>query len=552
MIRRADLFDRRHLRGDLAGGLTTAVVSLPLALAFGVASGAGPQAGLYGAILVGFWAALLGGTSTLISEPTGPMTLMMTVVFTQISATHPEEALAIGAAVVILAGAFQIVFGLLDMGRYITLMPYSVISGFMSGIGILLVVQQVGPLLGHPSPPGGTLAVIRALPDMVSAIRWPEFVLGAACLTVLVAYPPAWVRRAPPRLLVLAGGTLLTWAFFGPGELRVIGEMPRGIPLPRMPLITPDLVGRILVDSLLLALLGSIDTLLTAMIADSLTRTEHNSRRELIGQGIANVLSGWMGGLPGAGATTGTVVNIQAGAGTPRAGLIRALVLFAAMWVAAPLLRGVPLVVLAAITAKVGIDILDWSFLRRAHRVSPTATGIMYGVMFLAVTVDIMVAVGIGVFIANLVTIERLSRLHGSQVRMIDPASDIDLPMSPEEKELLDRGQGRIVIFHLSGPMIFGVAKAIAREHGAIRQARVLIVDLSDVPILATTVGLAIENVIRDAQALGCAVLVAGAGQSLRDRLEGLGLIGRDSGTELLDTRSVALRRAVDILAARP
>ncbi|HMP89024.1 MAG TPA: SulP family inorganic anion transporter [Kiritimatiellia bacterium] len=549
MITFRDIFSKAHLKGDVLGGVTTAIVSLPLALAFGVSSGAGAQAGLYGAVLVGFWAACFGGTRTLISEPTGPMTLMMTAVMIKIAATHPEHALPLGFTVVVLAGIFQILFGILKLGRYITIMPYSVISGFMSGIGVLLVILQIPALLGHPSVPGGAPGVLSALPSLLNAVLWPEIILGSLALGALFLLPVAWRKVVPPQLLVLIAGTLCAWLFFNEQTLRVIGNIPMGLPSFQWPVWNGDLIGMILVDALLLALLGCIDTLLTAMIADSLTRTQHDSNRELIGQGIANTLAGLFGGLPGAGATMGTVVNIQSGAGSPRAAMIRAMTLLGVILVAAPILSKVPLAVLAAVTMKVGVDILDWSFLRRAHRVSWSATLIMYGVLFITVMVDIMVAVGIGVFIANVITIDRLSRLQASQIKTVDPASDDSLRLSADERALLEKGRGRILIFHLSGPMIFGVAKAIAREQSALRNAKVLIVDLSDVPMLATTVGLAIENVIRDAEAADCVVIVAGAGPKIRDRLTGLGLIGPAAKTRVAETRKNALALAVNALA---
>jgi len=260
-------------RGDLWGGLTTAIISLPMALAFGVASGAGPQAGLYGAVMVGFWAAVFGGSRTLISEPTGPMTLMIATVMTGIAARYPEDALAMTFAVIVLAGIFQMAFGLLKLGRYITLMPYSVISGFMSGIGVLLMILQIAPLLGHAVPPGGAPGVIAGLPDMLRGLHLPEFLLGVISLVVLFAFPSSWRRKFPPQLAVLIFGTIYAAIFFNGAELRIIGAIPMGLPSFQLPMISMDMMGKIFVDALLLAMLGSIDTVLTAMIADSLSRT---------------------------------------------------------------------------------------------------------------------------------------------------------------------------------------------------------------------------------------------------------------------------------------
>ncbi len=547
----SQLFSRHGWKGDLAGGLTTAIVSLPMALAFGVASGAGAQAGLYGAVMVGFWAALFGGSRTLISEPTGPMTLMMATVMTNLVARYPGDPLAAGFAVIVLAGLFQILFGVIKLGRYITLMPYSVISGFMSGIGLLLIVLQLPPLLGHAAPPGGAPGVLVALPGLLASARPVEVLLGLLALIMLFAFPASWRRYLPPQLAVLVLGSLYAGVFFESAGLRVIGEIPMGLPHFRWPHFAPELAGELIVDALLLAMLGCIDTVLTAMISDSLTRTRHDTNRELIGQGIANTMSGLFGGLPGAGATMGTVVNIQAGATSPRAGAIRAIILLVVMVAAAPLLTGVPMVILAAITLKVGLDILDWSFLRRAHRASLTSAVIMYGVMTVTVLVDIMVAVGIGVFISNLITIDRLSRLQAGQVRTLLSAGDDPVEWSPEEKRLLDQAGGQVVVLHLSGPMIFGVARAISLEQEAMQQARVLIVDLGDVPMLSITVALSLGNVVRDVQAHGCTVLVAGASSSIRERLAGLGMVGPDTQTIEVANRSEALRQS-HALVARP
>ncbi|MGA1193582.1 MAG: SulP family inorganic anion transporter [Kiritimatiellia bacterium] len=536
-------------RGDLWGGLTTAIISLPMALAFGVASGAGPQAGLYGAVMVGFWAAVFGGSRTLISEPTGPMTLMIATVMTGIAARYPEDALAMMFAVIVLAGIFQMAFGLLKLGRYITLMPYSVISGFMSGIGVLLMILQIAPLLGHAVPPGGAPGVIAGLPDMLRGLHLPEFLLGVISLVVLFAFPSSWRRKFPPQLAVLIFGTIYAAIFFNGAELRIIGAIPMGLPSFQLPMISMDMMGKIFVDALLLAMLGSIDTVLTAMIADSLSRNRHDTNRELVGQGIANTFSGFFGGLPGAGATMGTVVNIQSGASTRVAGMTRALILLVVIMAAAPLLTNVPMVILAAITFKVGLDILDWSFLRRAHRVSRTASFIMYGVLAVTVLVDIMVAVGVGVFIANIITIDRLTRLQSANIKLINAVSDHPVDLMPEEKAILDAAAEKIVMLHFSGPMIFGVARSISLEQDAMRDANVLVLDLTEVSFLSVTVALALENVIREAAASDCVVIIAAASDKIYDRLKALGLLGAGTSVFTDETRSKALCRARDIVA---
>lgn len=542
------MLSRKGLAGDFFGGITTAIVSLPLALAFGVASGAGAQAGLYGAVLVGLFAALFGGTRTLISEPTGPMTLMFTAVLTNLAARHPEHVLPLGFTAVMIAGVTQITVGSLKLGRFITLMPYGVVSGFMSGIGVLLIVLQIPAFFGQPSPGGGALGIARALPDLLRDIRWPEFLLAAGSFALIWIQPASWRRWIPPKLTALIAGTVIATVWMDSMRLRRIGEIPTGLPSLRLPVLNPDLLLEVLLDGMILGLLGCVDALLTAKIADSLTRTQHDSNRELIGQGIGNLVSGIFGGLPGAGATMGTVVNIQSGAQTPRSGIFRALILLIIAIAAGPLMQNVPLAVLSAITVKAGISILDWSFLRRAHRVSMTSTYLMYGVMLLTVFVDVIVAVGVGMFIANILTIDNLSKHQQTQIKTIDPSSDEGVLLTDEERTLFELAHGKVVLFHMSGPMIFGVADAIARQQSAMREAHALILDLSDVTIFGTTAGLSIENVIRDALAAGAQVFVAGAKGKARDRLIRLQLLGPDSPVHDCATRVDALKAALAVL----
>jgi SulP family sulfate permease len=540
----------RNVRGDVFGGVTAAVIALPMALAFGVASGAGAASGLYGAVLVGFFAALFGGTPTLISEPTGPMTVVFTAVIAQLIASDPENGMAMAFTVVMLAGIFQIVFGLLKLGRYVTLMPYPVISGFMSGIGIILIILQLGPFLGHATPKGGVIGTLTSLPTMVSTLDPAEVALGVFSLAVLFLVPKQLKRWVPPQLLVLVAGTLLSLTVFANADLRLIGEIPTGLPSLELPTFQASQVQTMLVNGLVLGMLGCIDALLTAMIADSVTRTQHDSNKELIGQGIGNLVSGLFGGMPGAGATMGTVVNIQAGGKTALSGLVRAVILLVVVLWAAPLTQTIPLAVLAGIAVKVGFDILDWSFLRRAHNVSWKGTAIMYGVMFLTVFVDLIVAVGVGVFIANMLTIDRLSKLQSEQVKAINDFDD-DVPMTAEDKALIDQANGRVLVFHLSGPMIFGVARAISQEHTAMDAHDVLIVDLQDVPHLGVTAALALENAIQDASDAGRPVFLAGARGKTLSRLEKLGALRFVPPEHLLENRTEALKAALRLLAAQ-
>ena len=538
-----------NLRGDIFGGVTAAVIALPMALAFGVASGAGPTAGLYGAVLVGFFAALFGGTPTLISEPTGPMTVVMTAIIAKLVADDPQNGMAMAFTVVMMAGVFQIIFGLLKLGRYVTLMPYTVISGFMSGIGVILIILQIGPFLGQDSPKGGVVGTITSLPDLLSNAVLPEVLLAVFTIGVLFLMPKRFKRILPPQLVVLIAGTLLSIAVFSDAGIRRIGEIPTGLPALQMPTFTAAQFQIMLIDALVLAALGCIDALLTSMVADSLTRTQHKSDKELIGQGIGNLVSGIFGGLPGAGATMGTVVNIQAGGRTALSGLVRALLLMVVVLGAASLIAPIPLAVLAGIAMKVGFDILDWSFLKRAHSVSLKGTMIMYGVLLLTVFVDLIVAVGVGMFIANILTIDRLTKLQSQDVKTItDADEDGDLQMTPEEQALLDQANGRVLLFHLSGPMIFGVAKAIAREHNAMDDHDILLLDLHDVPMLGVTASLSLENMIQDACEHERAVFVAGASEQAMRRLDKLGVRRFVPDEHIVQTRAQALQGALDML----
>lgn len=508
----------QNLRGDIFGGVTAAVIALPMALAFGVASGAGASAGLWGAVLVGFFAALFGGTPTLISEPTGPMTVVMTAVIANLTASNPDNGLAMAFTVVMMAGIFQIIFGLLRLGKYVTMMPYTVVSGFMSGIGIILVILQLAPFLGQASPKGGVIGTLRAIPELLANIQPAETMLAAVAVAIIWFMPSKIKRIVPPQLVALIVGTLLSLVLFPGLEIRRIGEISAGFPAMQMPTFTLSQLQLMFVDAAVLGMLGCIDALLTSVVADSLTRTEHDSNKELIGQGLGNLMSGLFGGIAGAGATMGTVVNIQTGGRTALSGLTRAGVLLVVILGAANLAATIPLAVLAGIAFKVGIDIIDWSFLKRAHQISVKGAMIMYGVITLTVLVDLITAVGIGVFVANILTIDRMSALQSKAVQTITYADDA-IQLNSDEKRWLDEGNGRVLLFQLSGPMIFGVAKAISRQHNAISDCDAIVFDLSDVPHLGVTASLALENAIREAVEEGRKVFIVGAAGQTKRRL---------------------------------
>ena len=537
-----------NLRGDLFGGLTAAVIALPMALAFGVASGAGATAGLWGAVLVGLFAALFGGTPTLISEPTGPMTVVMTAVIAGLTARNPEHGLAMAFTVVMLAGVFQIGFGLLRLGRYVTQMPYTVISGFMSGIGLILIILQLGPFLGQASPKGGVIGTLQSLPELIAGARPLEVCLALITLAILWFTPKQLKKIAPPQLIALLVGTLVSLPLvsgFGSDDIRRIGEIASGFPQLQLPMFSAAELQLMVVDAAVLGMLGCIDALLTSVVADSLTRTEHNSNKELVGQGLANIASGVFGGLPGAGATMGTVVNIQAGGRSALSGIVRAVILMVVVLAAAPLASTIPLAVLAGIALKVGIDIIDWDFLQRAHHLSVKAAVITYGVIALTVLVDLITAVGIGVFVANVLTIDRMSALQSRKVKTISTADD-DVELTDEEQVLLDQASGKVLLFQLAGPMIFGVAKAISREHNAIGNCQAVVFDLSEVSHLGVTAAIALENAVKEAIEESRQVFLVGATGSTEKRLQKLKLLDRLPQSHITGDRLDALRLAVN------
>lgn len=539
--------NRSNLRGDILGGVTAAIVSLPLALTFGVASGVGPEAGLYGAIIIGLFASLFGGTPTLISEPTGPMTVIMAAVVTTLIADNPDNGLAMAFTVVMIAGLTQIAFGVMKLGKYITMMPYSVISGFMSGIGCILIVMQLAPAMGSAAPSGGVSGTLTSLPEIIANISFVELGMALATIAILFLTPKKLKNILPPQLIALVMISIVSVIFFQSVDIRRIGEINVSLPSLVLPEFTPEQIKTMVLDGIVLGMLGCIDSMLTSVIADNLTRSEHKSDKELIGQGVGNMMSGLFGGLPGAGATMGTVVNIQAGAKTALSGLVRVSVLVVAIFGASGLISVIPIAVLAGIAVKVGIDILDWSFIKRAHKVSKQSSLIMYAVLLLTVFVDLVVAVGIGVFIANIITIEKLS---ASQAKNIKAISDVDgrLPLTIEQRQLLNKANGEILFFYLSGTMIFGVSKALSRELSSMTEHKVIIIDLSDVSFLDDTIALAIENLIKDANQLEKHIIMLVKQDSSKKKLQKMGFTEILPPDAFVQNRTEALTKATEWL----
>jgi len=530
-----------NLRGDIYGGLTTAVVALPLALAFGVASGAGALAGLYGAIFTGFFAALFGGTPAQVSGPTGPMTVVMALVITHF-AGHP----AVAFTIVMIGGLFQILFGLLKLGRYINLVPYPVISGFMNGIGCIIIILQLAPLVGQAAPAGVMLVKLAALPQLLLQPQPHALLLGAVTLAIVYLTPARIGRLLPAPLLALIAGSLLAKLWFG--DVPVIGSIPTGLPSMHIPAVTVADIPQMIRYGLVLAFLGSIDTLLTSLIADSITRTHHHSEKELIGQGIGNTIAGLFGAIPGAGATMRTVVNVRAGGRTPLSGVLHSVVLLGVALGFGSLVESIPYAVLAGILVKVGTDIIDWRYLKRIHRAPRAGVIIMLTTLTLTIVVDLITAVAVGMVMASVLFVKRMADSQMKSMRLVFAPDQVD-DLTPEEADILERAGGRIVLFHLEGPLSFGSAKDVARMLSSSKNQDVLIIDLSDVPFIDSSASIALEEVVQEAHADRDLVILCGLRTNVRDTLGKIGLLERIPTDCICKDRSAALLRADAFLA---
>ena len=533
--------DWRQWRGDLTGGVTAAVVALPLALAFGNAA-LGPGGaiyGLYGAIITGFLAALFGGTPAQVSGPTGPMSVTVAGVVSSLAVAGISRELNQGAmlsmvmAAVVLGGVLQILMGLLRLGRYITLVPYSVVSGFMSGIGVIILCLQVGPLLGISSQ-GGVLSSLR----MVGTDFTPNpaaVAVGVSTLIVVFATPRRVTKVMPSPLLALLLITpIALWVF--PEDLPRIGSIPEGglnLSMPNWSEQFPLLMRA----GIVLAVLGSIDSLLTSLVADNISQTRHRSDKELIGQGIANTISGFFTGLPGAGATMRTVINIRSGGRTPLSGMTHSIVLLVLLLGAGPLAESIPTALLAGILIKVGLDIIDWGFLQRAHRLSLKTAFVMWGVLLMTVFWDLIGAVLAGMFVANLLTIESLTN---HQLGNMDMGT---AHLTSREQQLLKRCGDDLILFRMQGPLSFGAAKGISERMMLVKKYKILLLDITEVPHLGVTASLAIERMVEEAERQKRAVLITGAGGKVKERLAQFGI------ENLIDNRIQALELAARLLS---
>lgn len=533
----------RYLKGDIFGGLTAAVVALPLALAFGVASGVGPIAGLYGAIAVGFFAAVFGGTPAQVSGPTGPMTVVMAIIVT----THAHN-LGEAFAIVILGGALQILFGIARLGRYINYTPYSVVSGFMTGVGVIIMIIQLLPFVGLAPASGGPVGTLHTLMGLdLGQVNVSAAGLALATLIIVTFWPRRLGRFLPAPLAALIIGTLVSVMFLS--NVPIIGEVPTGMPIPQMPAIAVAQIPSIFQAAFILALLGSIDSLLTSLIADTITRTRHDSDRELIGQGIGNMISGLIGGLPGAGATMRTVVNVRSGGRTPISGAIHALVLLALALGLGPLAAKVPHAVLAGILMKVGWDIIDWGYVKRLRRVPVDKAVVMLTTLGLTVFVDLIAAVAIGIILAAFVNSRALEREQLKGLQIDDGRVELPNTLSADERAKLRSVDGRILVTRLSGAFSYASAREMARRIGdRVLGQRCIVYDFTDVGYVDPSTAMAIDDLFDQANSNGQILFVSGLAGSVEKTLSGFGVLDRVDPQHRLATRKAAIDLAVEVV----
>ncbi len=461
-----------NIKGDFLGGITAGIVALPLALAFGEQTELGAVAGLYGAIALGIIAALFGGTKTQISGPTAPMTVVAAVLIMEAvkELGGIQQAMPVIIASFILTGIIQAALGLLKLGKFIKYIPYPVISGFMSGIGVIIIVTQVFPFFGAESPAGGalgTISNIHRIPELVNV-----YSIVIALVTVAIIYAlPFITKKIPATLIALLLVSIVAYYFIPDGTLLKInskGDLPTGLPVISFDflkaLTNPKVLVRIIEYSFTLAALGSIDSLLTSVVADNVTKTKHDSNRELIGQGLGNMVTGFIGGLPGAGATMRTVINIKSGGRGRLSGVVAGLLLAGILLGLGRLVGHIPNAVLAGILITVGVGIIDYKGLRHIRSIPRAEAVIMIIVLLLTVFVDLLVAVGAGMVLAAFVFMKETADIVEGESHL-KPLKDFKKDgVWDDEKGLVEKLGDKVFIKHIEGPLFFGMVASFKNQ----------------------------------------------------------------------------------------
>ncbi len=521
------IIDTSSLRGDFFGGLTAGVVALPLALAFGLQSGMGAIAGLYGAIAIGMIAAWFGGTPTQISGPTGPMTVVSAVVISTAIESHGgslETAMGTIIAIFLLSGVFQILLGLFKIGQYIRYMPYPVVSGFMSGIGVIIIVLQVFPFLGHTSPKK-ILDIFSQLPSIINDINLASVSLALATIATIYLFPRI-TKLIPSALVALIVLTVVS-TIMGL-DVKIIGDIPEGLPVLQIGTLSsvdwsnPMLL---IIPALTLAALGTIDSLLTSIVADNMTKTQHNSNKELIGQGLGNMGAALIGGIPGAGATMRTVVNINSGGKTRLSGVIHGVALLLVLLGAGAYAKLIPLPVLAGILITVGVGIIDYKGIKHIPHVPKADSIIMLVVLTMTVFVDLLQAVAVGMVLASVLFMKKMSDIVEQNSSVNSVANLIKEDAWDDELNLSEAIQKQIYIKHFDGPIFFGFASKFQEMARSLPEVTVVIMRMELVPYIDQSGIYAIEDAVMALKERGVIVLIVGIQDQPKGMLQNIGLI---------------------------
>ena len=538
-------YNLETLRGDVLGGITAAVVSLPVALAFGLAvfgTEDGPAAGIYGAISVGFFAAVFGGTRSLISGPTGSMTVAMAVIV----ASHADN-ISEAFTIVIMAGLIQMLFGLLRIGRYVTYTPYSVISGFMSGVGVIIILVQILPFLGAPVAAGGPIGTLRNFSDVVEHFETNAVIIAAMTLAAALLWPTKIDKYLPSTLVALAVGTLigLLWLTDAPA----IGMVPTDLPSFHLPELSPGVIVRSFEPAIIIALVGSVDTLLTALVGDSMTRARHDPSKELLAQGIGNVFTGFIRGLPGSGATPSTVANIRAGGSTMVAGVISVAILVVMVLALGDFVAKIPNAVLAGILVKVAIDTIDWRFLTRIHHVQREHMVVMLLTLGLTVFLDLVAAVAVGMIAAAVTSARQFERLEMDSV-ISTPLLDQTFFGPEANGEETDMLSARVGLVALKGTFTVASSSKLIDTIGTdIRDHEVVILDFSDTVYVDDSAALVVERLVEAAETQDTHCIVMGLSGMPARSLRALDVLKRVPPDQIVGNWDEARETAARLLA---
>lgn len=527
-----------NIRGDFVGGLTAAIVALPIALAFGVATGMGAKAGLYGAILAGFFAALFGGTPGQVTGPTGPMS----VVVAGLMAEHTGKPEIIFASVIV-GGILQIVLGKFKAGQLIQYFPYPVVSGFMTGIGVIIFVVEINPFFGLKAR-GDVLSAFEDIPLIFSQTNPHAVIVGAITLAAiyLIPFVNKLIKVAlPASLIALILGTAAS--IMMDLKLPRIGDIPEGLPMPHLPAISLTDMHLVLHGAAALAILGAIDSLLTSVVMDNITRTKHDSDKELFGQGIGNIVAGFFGGLPSAGATMRSVVNINAGGRTKLSGVLHSIFLLAVLMGLGKYAAMVPQACLAAILFSVGISIVDKRAMRTIRRTPRGDVTVMIVVLLLTVFVDLIMAVAVGVALACILFAKSLSDRTGSDHGMLDTIDHIQ----EEIEHLPSQFRDGVYVYSFHGPLFFGEVKNFNDAVEKLPRIKHLILRFYNVPFIDQTGVLSLEQAVEKCKLGGARVIFVGVQKHIMKILEGVHTVEVIGEENFVDTFDQALDIVTDI-----